>query len=68
MPDHLPAEMASAHPMLERAEGRVALTVARRGQSSAIADLAQRGCGRLLFPLVTSAGASRACSSTRPAG
>ncbi len=35
---------------LERARGRVSLTVRRRDDVDAIADLSQSGCGRLLFP------------------
>jgi urease accessory protein len=35
---------------LERAEGRLLLSVDRRGGRHAVADLAQVGCARLLFP------------------
>jgi urease accessory protein len=35
---------------LERARGRVSLAVHRRDGADAIRDLAQSGCGRLLFP------------------
>jgi len=44
----------AAAPMveMERARGSVSLAVARRDGRNAVADLAQAGCGRLLFPAV----------------
>jgi urease accessory protein len=39
-------------PTLERARGQVDLTVSPRATGHAIVDLAQSGCGRLLFPRV----------------
>lgn len=41
-----------AQAAMERARGEVRLSVSRRGDRNAIADLAQAGCGRLLFPAV----------------
>jgi urease accessory protein len=43
-------------PTLERATGRVALAVAPRGGRHVISDLAQAGCGRLLFPRIPGEG------------
>jgi urease accessory protein len=39
-------------PLLERARGSISLGVARRGERHAVAELAQAGCGRLLFPAI----------------
>jgi urease accessory protein len=43
---------AIGHPILERARGHVRLAVALRQQRHAVAELAQSGCGRLLFPAI----------------
>ncbi|WP_370881909.1 urease accessory protein UreD [Labrys wisconsinensis] len=45
---------------MERARGRVGLAVARRDGRNAVADLAQAGCGRLLFPVVAAGAALEA--------
>jgi urease accessory protein len=37
---------------LERAVGTLKLSVRRRGEGSAVDDLRQAGCGRLLFPAI----------------
>jgi urease accessory protein len=39
-------------PVLARARGSVSLGVAKRGERHAVAELAQAGCGRLLFPAI----------------
>ncbi|MDQ0467577.1 urease accessory protein [Labrys wisconsinensis] len=49
-----------AAPEMERARGRVGLAVARRDGRNAVADLAQAGCGRLLFPVVAAGAALEA--------
>ncbi|GLS17616.1 urease accessory protein UreD [Labrys miyagiensis] len=43
---------ALQQPVLERARGSVSLGVARRGERHVVAELAQSGCGRLLFPAI----------------
>jgi urease accessory protein len=43
---------AFEQPALERARGSITLGVARRGDRHAVAELAQAGCGRLLFPAI----------------
>ena len=43
---------ALQHPVLERARGSVSLGVAKREERHAVAELAQSGCGRLLFPAI----------------
>ena len=43
---------AFEQPALERARGSISLGVARRGERHAVAELAQAGCGRLLFPAI----------------
>jgi urease accessory protein len=52
----------AAAPMveMERARGSVSLAVARRDGRNAVADLAQAGCGRLLFPAVAAGAALEA--------
>jgi urease accessory protein len=44
------ASLPGAPDTLERARGRLALTVRRREGAHSIGDLRQEGCGRLLFP------------------
>ncbi len=43
---------ALERPALERARGSISLGVARRDARHVVADLAQAGCGRLLFPAI----------------
>lgn len=51
---------ASQQPLLERARGSVSLGVSRRGERNTVGELAQAGCGRLLFPAIAAGNALEA--------